>query len=207
MRAYIYWDLVINSAWGLLGPIFAIFILEKISAGNVIESAKVVGISAFVYWIVKSILQMPIAKYLDENHGELDDFWFYVVGNIIMSLAPFGFLISSQAWHIYVFQTLHAIGMSILVPASYAIFIRHADKGKEAYESGLDSTLLGVGAGITGAIGGIAVAYIGFSMIFILVGTFNFLATFLILPVRKDMFPKAPRDIHGIPPETKPFEE
>ena len=67
MRAYIYWDFVANSAWGLISPVFAIFILEKISGGNVVEGAKVVGFSTLVYWETKSILQIPIGNYLDKK--------------------------------------------------------------------------------------------------------------------------------------------
>ena len=37
VRAYIYWDLMVNSAWGLLSPVFAIFLLEKIA---ILETKK-----------------------------------------------------------------------------------------------------------------------------------------------------------------------
>lgn len=201
MKAYIYWDLVINSAWGLLGPVFAIFLLERIAVGNVAEGAKVAGFATLFYWMTKAVFQMPISKYLDKNHGEIDDFWFYVVGIIITGLVPFGFLFAFLPWHIYVLQIIHAIGMSMVVPSSYAIFIRHADKGKEAYESGLDSTLLGVGAGITGAIGGILAGYIGFQLIFILTGVFTLISVIFIFSVRKEMLPRVPQKIHKIPQE------
>jgi len=199
MRAYIYWDLMVSSAWGLLGPVFAIFLLEKIAIGNVAEGAKIAGFATLFYWMTKAIVQMPISSYLDKNHGEIDDFWFYVVGTAITGLVPFGFLFAVLPWHIYVLQVIHAIGMSMVIPASYAIFIRHVDKGKEAYESGLDSTLFGVGAGITGAIGGILAGYIGFSLIFILTGLFTLSSVFLLFPVRKNMLPKMPQGVHEFP--------
>lgn len=199
MRAYIYWDLVINSAWGLLAPVFAIFLLEKIAIGNVAEGARIVGFATFFYWITKSILQIPIGRYLDKNHGEIDDFWFYVIGVLITAFVPFGFLFSSAAWHIYVLQIIHATGMSMVIPSSYAIFIRHTDKGKEAYESGLDSTLLGLGAGVTGAIGGVLAGYIGFQLIFVLTGIFSFISVFFIFWAKKDMLPKMPRNVHELP--------
>jgi len=199
MRAYIYWDIVINSAWGLLGPVFAIFLLEKIAVGNLADGAKIAGFATLFYWITKSIVQLPIGNYLDKNHGEIDDFWFFVMGTIITGLVPFGFLFSYLPWHIYILQILHAVGMSMVIPSSYAIFIRHIDKGREAYESGLDNTLLGVGAGITGAIGGIIVGYIGFQLIFILTGIFTFVSVFFIFWVRKDMLPKVPTKIHEFP--------
>ena len=194
VRAYVYWDLMVNSAWGLLSPVFAIFLLEKIATGNVIEGAKIAGFSTLFYWITKSILQVPIGKYLDKSVGESDDFWFYVVGVIITGLVPFGFLFSYLPWHIYIFQIFHAIGMSMVIPSSTAIFIRHTDKGHEAYETSLDSTVLGVGAGITGALGGIMVGFFGFKLIFILTGIFTFASVFFIFLIKKDMLPKVSSD-------------
>lgn len=199
MRAYIYWDFVINSAWGLLGPVFAIFLLEKVAGGNLVEGAKIAGFATLFYWITKAILQIPIGNYLDKNHGEIDDFWFYIIGTFITGLVPFGFLFALVPWHIYLLQVVHAIGMSMIIPSSYAIFIRHIDKGREAYESGLDSTLLGIGAGITGALGGIMAGYIGFQLIFILTGIFTMVSVLFIFAVKKDMLPRVPRNIHEFP--------
>jgi len=199
MRSYIYWDFVINSAWGLLAPVFAIFLLEKVAAGNLVEGAKIAGFATLFYWIAKAIFQIPIGNYLDKNHGEIDDFWFYIIGTFITGLVPFGFLFSFLPWHIYVLQIIHAIGMSMIIPSSYAIFIRHIDKGREAYESGLDSTLLGIGAGITGALGGIMAGYIGFQLIFVLTGVFTMVSILFILAIRKDMLPRVSRNIHEFP--------
>ena len=199
MRAYIYWDIVISSGWGLLAPVFAIFLLQNIAVGNVAEGAKIAGFATLFYWLTKAILQIPIGSYLDKNHGEIDDFWFYVIGTVITGLVPFGFLFSSLPWHIYALQILHAVGMSMIVPSSYAIFIRHTDKGREAYESSLDSTLFGLGAGIAGALGGIIAGYIGFQFIFILTGLFTLSSLFFLFRVRKDMLHRVPRNIHELP--------
>jgi len=206
IKAYIYWDLFINSAWGLIGPVFSIFILQNIAAGNLVEGTKIAGFAMFYYWIIKSILQIPIGNYLDKNHGEIDDFWFFVVGTIITGLVPFGFLLAHSPWHIYALEALHALGMSMVIPSSYAIFIRHTDKGKEAFESGLDSTMLGLGAGITGAIGGVVVGSWGFSLIFVLTGLFTLLSAVFIFFVRADMQPKVPRGIHKFPLSKDVFE-
>jgi len=201
IKVYIYWDLVINSAWGLLGPVFAIFLLQVIAVGDIAEGAKIAGFAALAYWITKSILQIPIGHYLDKNHGEKDDFWFYVVGVILTGLVPFGYLMATQPTHIYLLQVIHAFGMSMVIPSSYAIFIRHVDKGKEAYESSLDSTLLGAGVGITGAIGGIMASYVGFQIIFILTGTLTLISALLLFAIRGNMDPKTPHNIHEIPPD------
>lgn len=199
MRAYIYWDFVINSGWGLLGPVFSIFLLQNIAVGNVAEGARIAGFATLSYWATKSVLQIPIGRYLDKNHGEIDDFWFFAIGSFLTGLVPFGYLFAYSPWHVYGLQIFHAIGMSMVIPASYAIFIRHTDKGREAYESGLDSTLLGVGAGVAGAVGGILASYIGFQLIFVLTGVLTFISIFFIFWVKKDMLPKVPQGVHVFP--------
>ncbi len=199
MRAYIYWDFVVNAGWGLLAPVFAIFLLEKIAGGNIVEGARIIGFATFFYWATKSVLQIPIGNYLDKNHGEVDDFWFYVAGSIITAFVPIGFLFASAPWHIYVLQIFHAAAMSLVIPSSYAIFIRHTDKGREAYESSLDSTLLGVGVGIAGALGGIMAGYMGFTAILLLTSLLNFVAVLFLFPVRADMLPRMPQGVHKLP--------
>ena len=203
IKIIIYWDIVINSAWGLIGPVFAIFIIQTITTNNQIQGATVAGFASLFYWITKSVLQVPIGHYLDKNHGEKDDFWFSIVGTFLTGLVPLGYLISTLPWHIYIFQILHAIGMSMVVPSAYAIFTRHIDKGKESYEWALDSTLLGAGMGITGAIGGVMAAYLGFQVIFILTGSFTIISALLWFLIRKEMTSKT-IVVHEILP-SRPF--
>jgi len=89
-------DFFLNAGWGFLSPIFAIFIVQRITAGDTIQAAKVAGFAALFYWITKSSLQIPIGRYLDKNRGEKDDFIFMFLGTLIVSLAPLGFMISSS---------------------------------------------------------------------------------------------------------------
>lgn len=49
-------DLTFLSAFGFLGPIFAVFVVKQIAGG----SLQVVGFAATIYWLIKSILQLPI---------------------------------------------------------------------------------------------------------------------------------------------------
>src|SRR3989344_6231300 len=148
-------DFFFNLGWGLLAPIFAIFILERITGGDSLKAAEIAGFSALFYWITKSIFEIPIGWFLDKKYGERDDFWFMVVGTFISAIVPIGYLFSSTAWHIYLFQIIHAIGMAMALPSWLAIFTRHIDKGKEAFEWSIETTSIGAGAGIAGGIGGL----------------------------------------------------
>jgi MFS family permease len=133
------------------------------------------------------LLQIPIGKNLDKNHGEKDDFRFMVFGTFLTGLVPFGFMVSSQAWHIYAFHVLHAVGMAMVVPSWSAIFTRHIDKGQEASEWSLRSTALGFGAGVAGALGGILVAVYGFNIVFLLVGSLSIISSLILLAINKDI--------------------
>jgi len=187
VRVMIVSDFFFNAAFGLFGPIFALFIALKIT-GDTAKAAEVAGFSAMTYWVIKSVIQVPIGKYLDKNHGEKDDFWFMFIGHLITCAIPFGYLFSVAPWHIYLLQVIQAIGMAMIIPPWYAIFGKHVDKGMEAYEWGLSSTVLGIATGITGAIGGLMVAYFSFESIFIFAGIINIFAAILIWFTKKDLY-------------------
>lgn len=183
-------DFVLNLGWGLLAPVFAIFIVQNIAVGSASEAARVAGFASLSYWITKSILQIPVGRFLDKIHGERDDFWFMVTGTFIAAFIPIGYLFSSSPWHIYFLQIIYAIGMSMVFPSWLAIFTRHIDKGKEALEWGMESTFIAAGAGIAGGTGGILASMFGFPVLFIFVSSFTFLATILLLFIRDDISPR-----------------
>jgi len=183
IRTLIQADLVFLAAFGLISPIFAVFITDQIKGGNV----EVVGFSAAVYWIIKSILQIPISEILDKKRGEKDDFYFLICGTILAALVPIGYIFSSLPWHVYLLQAIYGMGMAMAFPSWSAIFTRHIDRGKEAFEWGLESTALGFGTGLTGAIGGILVAYFGFDLLFVIVSILALVGALLPLMIRREM--------------------
>lgn len=186
IKILVFSDLILISGFGLVAPIFAIYITDQIRGGDV----KVAGFAAAIYWILKSIAQIPVALALDRHKGEKDDFWCLIFGSLFTALVPLGYLVSSLPWHIYGLQALYALGMATAIPAWAAIFTRHIDKGREALEWSLDSTAIGVGAGITGAIGGLLVSRFGFDFVFVLVSVLVVLGALLPLFIYKTMFPK-----------------
>jgi predicted MFS family arabinose efflux permease len=183
-------DFFLNLGWGLLSPIFALFVLEKITISDPMRAAEVAGAAALFYWIPKSFMEIPIGRFLDKTKGEKDDYWFMVAGLFIVGFVPLGYLFSTEPYHIYIFQILHAIGMAMTLPSWLAIFTRHIDKEKEAFEWSMETTSIGAGAGIAGGLGGLMAAQFGFDAIFIFVSALTFLATLLLLIVKKDISSK-----------------
>jgi len=200
IKVLIFSDFYLSLAWGLIGPIFAIFLTRQIQGGNL----RMVGFVAATYWIIKSVVQPFIAKHLDKNHGEKDDFLFLVVGMFISNLIPVGYIFSTLPWHIFVLESIRGLAMACVVPTWSAIFTRHIDKGKEAFSWSIESTGIGLAAGFAGAFGAWLASVLGFRVVFLLVSLFGLLSSSILLIIRHHIFPKdhfAPR----LPPLEKPF--
>jgi len=201
-------DVALLTGLGFITPIFAIFITQSITFGDTAEAAKVAGFAMAVYWGVKSLLAIPFGKFIDRNYEEKDDLYFVVIGNILAAGAVFGYIFSSLPWHIYTLQGLYSLGMAMNIPGWTAIFTRHIDKGKEAFEWATRSTLIGIGAAASGALGGMIAAKFGFNVLFIGVGIFvlaSALLPFLIYKqlVPRDKAPKVPETKEVLPPLPK----
>jgi predicted MFS family arabinose efflux permease len=180
-------DFVFWSGWGLISPIFAVFVVEKIQSGTL----AVVGLATGIYWVLKSLLRIPIGIFLDSRKGEEDDFWFLFFGLILSSLVPFGYLMAKYPFHIYLLQSLQAIAMAMTFSGWTAIFTRHIDPGKEATEWGLDATFVGLGIGISGILGGLIANAFGFQAVFVLVGILGLVSAFLLLGILKLVSPRS----------------
>ncbi|MBU2635020.1 MFS transporter [Patescibacteria group bacterium] len=198
VKIMVFSDLFLNSGWGLISPILAIFIVKNIEGGDV----RVAGIAVGIYLLVKSVLQVPIAHYLDLNHGEKDDYCALFIGTLLTAVTPIIFIFATISWHIYIAQIIHALGMAMAVPSWYAIFGRHIPKNREALCWGLDSSAMGLGAGITGIIGGVVAQSFGFIPLFVGVSVFNIIAVLLLLFIMKDILPKTSKQKVFLLPKT-----
>ena len=183
-------DIALLTGFGFIAPIFAIFIAQRIIINDAGEAAKVAGFAMAIYWGVKSFLEIPFGKYLDKKHGEKDDLYFVIIGNLLAALAALGYIFSYLPWHIYIFKGIYSVGMAMNIPAWTAIFTRHIDKGQEAFEWATRSTAVGIGAGISGALGGLIASAFGFNVLFIGVGFFAIVSAFLPFLISKELSPR-----------------
>ncbi|MFZ3073862.1 MAG: MFS transporter [Minisyncoccales bacterium] len=170
-------DFVFWSGWGLVAPIFAIFIVDKVVGGN----EFVVGISTAIYSALSALLRIPLGLFLDNQPHERSDLWFAITGLWIASLSSLFFAFAFLPWHIYVLQAIHATGMAMNLSGWTALYTRHIDKGRESTEWGISAVSVGVGAALTAVIGGWMAANFGFKAVFICVGITGFLGSAMLL--------------------------
>lgn len=181
-------DFFVNSAFGSFAPIFAIFITNQIAGG----SAKVAGLAASVYWIVKSVIQLPIARFLDKTDGERDEFWAVFLGYLLSGFVPFAYNFITEPWQLYVAQGFLGVCMAWAVPAWYSIFTRHVDKWRISFEWSLES-VFAVGLATAGAtaLGGYVADAFGFNILFNAAGALAVVSSLLLLPLRNQLLPKS----------------
>lgn len=184
IKTLIFSDFLLNSAWGLIGPIFAIFLTQQIKGG----SLEMVGLIAAIFWLTKSLVQPFVGYFLDLKKGELDDFKVLFFSMFIVNLVPFGYFFSTQIYQIFILEFIRGLGMAFVFPSFMAIFTRHIEKGWEALSWGVNSTLVGISAGIAGGFGGFLAAIFGFKVVFILVGVFGLISTFSLLAIKSEIF-------------------
>ena len=175
-------DLIFYTGWGLISPVFAIFIVNLIKGGN----AGVVGIAAAINLIVRSLLRVPFGMLADED-GKKKAYNCMLYGLLVSAFVPIGYIFARLPWHIYVLQGLLGTTMAMTTAGWTGIFSRYMDKGKESTEWGVDAVAVGVGPGIAAVIGGFAVTYFSFNYVFIAVTLVGLIGVLVLLVVKKDI--------------------
>lgn len=177
--------LLLTFGFGLITPIFAVFLTQQIQGG----SLAMVGVAEMIYLGTKSIFQMPISLAIDKTPSEKIDFYCMFLGGFLITLVPFLYLFVEFPWQVYLLQFIYGLGAAFDWPAWMGLFTRHIDKNRESFEWSLQTTLEGAGMAGAAAIGGFIADALGFKPVFLLVGIFSFL-TFLLLFVFYQKFKK-----------------
>jgi MFS family permease len=180
IRFLTYSDILMMSGWGLIAPIMAVFITDQVPGGNV----EVAGLAATIYFLIKSFLQIPIARYIDKKKGEDDDFKVMILGSMIITLSAFLFIFVKSVSQLYAVQVLYGIGGALSYPSWLALFTRHIDKHEEGLEWSLYYTTTDLGAALTAGLGGFIAASFGYEWVFVSVGISSLFGTLFLYGIR-----------------------
>ena len=162
-------------AESLFTPIFAVFVTGFIEGARL----STAGFALALYALAKSIIQVPLSRYLDKTKGEKDDFYALIVGAALGVVYPFALLGVSQVWHLYLLEIFAGAGTAALMAAYYSLFARHVDKGAEGFEWSLFSVGgLTISSAIGAAIGGVVADAYGFKILFFASGIINLAVVF-----------------------------
>jgi predicted MFS family arabinose efflux permease len=151
------------TAFGLIGPILAIFIKDNLAGGTIFAA----GFASMLFLLTKSLVQLPFSRHVDKSRDKVK--WL-IAGTFIISVVPFIYIFATDVSHIYLAEILLGIGHGLAFPTWLGLWSINLDKGHESFEWSLYSTLTGVGAAVTAAIGAAIAQFVGFSYTFVLVG-------------------------------------
>ncbi len=168
----------INAGQGLFEPILAVFVVK----GLVGATFATAGFAAAIYAIVKSSLQLPIARAIDKKQNERDDFYVLLAGSILNVIYPLGLAIIQFPTQLYVLSFLNGVGGACLMAAYYAIFSHHVDKGSEGFEWSLFSVWgLTLSVALGAALGGLIADAIGIRQLFLISALVSAGAAFVLI--------------------------
>jgi len=185
IRKFIISDLILFSGWGFISPLMSIFIVQEIG-GNLIN----VGISVAIYWVVRSIIELPLANRLDKTRGEKDDFYALIIGLFIVAISAFCFTVVKNINQLYLFKLLEGIGFAMYASSWSGIFSRHLDKDRIAFSWSADHIAIGIASALGGILGGLGATILGFRFVFVFGGILSLISAIIMLSIPKIIFPK-----------------
>jgi MFS family permease len=176
-------DILVLGGFGLLSPIFAVFITGQISGATV----ETVGIAEGLYLLARSLTQIPFGRLIDKIKGEKDDFWFLFIGTLLLSFIPIAYIFCDTPLKLYAAQFVYGIVSGATLPTWLAIFTRHIDRDREGLEWGIYQTSAGLSGAIFASLGGFVAASFGFDVLFVIVAVLSSLGALFLLGVYSKM--------------------
>jgi predicted MFS family arabinose efflux permease len=176
IRALIVSDFFLFFSLGLLAPIFAVFILQ-----NIENKIEIIGYAVAVYWLTRVITVIPISRIMDKMKGETDEYFFMIIGTLIISFVPLFYIVSSQAWHIFLLQIVSGLANSMAVPAWRILFTNHIDSRIVGFEWSLEDVGVGLATATSAALGAYIANRFGFNTLFVMVFSFGLIGVSILL--------------------------
>lgn len=186
IRYFVLADLLFLGGWGFINPLLGIFILERIANANLI----VVGVAVAIYWLWKSLLQIPVAIALDHHTGEKDDFYVLIVSLMLGGFAALLFIAVHTAGELFAVTFLQGTAFALYIPSWSAMFSRHLDEEHFAFDWSLDNAVSGVAIGAAAFASGAVAKFIGFDAVFIMASLFSFVGAAVLLLVPDLVLPR-----------------
>ncbi|MFA6537139.1 MAG: MFS transporter [Patescibacteria group bacterium] len=179
-------DFVGFFAVNLSGPIFAIFISSKITGASI----ETVGIATTIYFVVKSIVEIPIGVLINKTKTERDDLYCAIAGLMLMSGMFFYYLFINEIWELYLSQAILGFAGAMAYPAWYTIFTRHIDRNKEAVEWSFYDVSVGLGMSLSAVIGAFVAEKFGFDWLFFVSGLILLSSGLMLFAIRHKIYEK-----------------
>jgi MFS family permease len=177
VRILVLSDFFLFFSVGLLSPIYAVFILDRIEGATL----EIVGIATAVYWTSRVVSVIPLSRLMDKIKGEKDEYYLMLLGTFFISALPLCYIFITQAWQVYIVQFFNAVAFSLVIPAWRVIFTKNMDKNRVGFEWSLDDVGVGLATAIAAALGSMVAERMGFEYLFIFIFLVGFSSVLVLL--------------------------
>ncbi len=169
-------DMLILSGFGLIGPIFAIFITGGSIEGGTLVAA---GLATTVFLVAKSIVQLPLSRFfIDKEKHKTHSL---LLGTLFIITVPFIYTAAENIYAIFVAQAIYGIGAAMAYPAWFDLFTAYMDKKHRGFEYTLWATGTGLGVALSAYLGAELAENLGFDYLFFIAGAIAFLGFLLLI--------------------------
>jgi peptide deformylase len=177
VKILVAYNFFIVFGFGLLTPIFAVFITKQIIGATV----AVAGIAEAIYLGTKGIGQIFVADYLDIEQEDKRNWRWALIGSLIFGLSTPLYIFCHRPIHLYLVELVMGIAAALEYPAFYSLFLRHLDRRRKAFQLSLHNTIIELGTAVAAAIGGVLASYFGFFNLFFVVMGCSLFGTILLI--------------------------
>lgn len=173
LRTLILSDLFVLSSFGLIQPIFAVFVITGITGATVAAA----GIAVTIQLFTKACFQILVARWADSERGNCRELYALLAGSLIVSLVPLGYALCQDLWQLYLTQFFYGLGQALNYPSWRVLFTRYMNASEAGYEWGVYDTIISFGTAGSAAIGGVLAQQFSFVYLFIFVSILSLVGT------------------------------
>lgn len=179
IRSLIVSDFLLYFSYGLITPIMAIFVSDQIVGADI----ETVGMATAIYWIVRSLTSIPLARWMDNHEGEKDEFHFMFWGALLMSLTLMSLAWATEIWHVYLIQVSFGIFNSMATPGWRILFTNHIDRNKIGFSWSVWDVAVALSMSLSAYAGSVVAQEWGFHTLFLFVGGIGVLGALILIPL------------------------
>lgn len=184
LRSLVFSDLFILSSFGLIQPIFAVFILKNIADVTI----TAVGIAVTISLFTKATLEVLVARWADEGNGNCRDLYTLLAGSLIISCVPLLYAVTHTLGMLYFAQFLYGVGQALSYPSWRVIFTRYTTHDRTGFEWGVYDTVTSFGVAAAATLGAYIAEKFSFQYLFIFVSIMSFAGTGFITHIFQQEF-------------------
>jgi len=176
-----FWKMIISSMLfsliiAFLSPILAIFI-QDIGENKVIS----VGYAFGTLYMTQAIVSSYFGR-LADKYGRRK---FLILGNLIYCIVPFSYIFITNIYQVVFIQFIAGIGWGMDNPAYFAMFSEKMKKEKRGFGFGIFNSVNTFASGIGALLGATIAQFLGFKILFIVMGIIQIIQTIIIAMVKE----------------------